>query len=49
MPPQLMICVLDIAQSPAGALLGLTKVMVTEADRMAGWDFHTPVSLSVDY
>lgn len=29
--------------------LGLTKVMVTEADRTAGWDFHSPASLSVDY
>lgn len=29
--------------------LGLTEVTVAEADRMAGWDFHSPAKLSVDY
>lgn len=49
MPPQPKICMLDKAQSPEGALLGLTQGMITKADRMAGWDFHTADSLSVDY
>lgn len=29
--------------------LGLTEVTVAEADRMDGWDFHSPANLSVDY